>query len=252
MRGMPAAGPLLAGRRGPRDGGLDVDVVALDAYGTLIDFNEPHFIAAMAEVCGQQRLAADAGEVWRRFVRASYQVRSENHRQPVYRRYDEVWAMQFGIVFRQLGLAGDPVSAAAHLKERLAAAPVFPEVPAVMEALRPRYRLALLSNADDDFLLACLERNGLHFDDVVTSERAGAIKPDPAIFRHLTERVGVPPGRVLYAGDGPIPDVLGAARAGMKSAWVNRLGIRRPRGVPRPDIRVRSLSELLPFLVPRG
>jgi len=240
----------LDGRKGAANVPLDVDVVAFDAYGTLIDFTEPHFVATMAEICGDQGLAADAGQVWRAFVRASYQVRAENHRQPVYRRYDEVWAMQFGIVFRQLGLPGDPAAAAAHLKSRLAGAPAFPEVPEVLDALRPHYRLALLSNADDDFLMACLERNGLRFDDIVTSEGAKAIKPDPAIFWHLTDRLGAPPQRVLYAGDGPIPDVLGAARAGLRSAWVNRLGIRRPRGVPKPDLRVRSLTELAGRLAP--
>ncbi len=51
-------------------------------------------------------------------------------------------------------------------------------------------------------------------------------------------------------GDNPVPDVLGPVRAGMKCAWVNRNGLRRPRKVPPPDIRVRSLSELLPILLP--
>jgi hypothetical protein len=38
-------------------------------------------------------------------------------------------------------------------------------------------------------------------------------------------------------------------RAGMKCAWVNRNGMRKPRKIPAPDVRVRSLSELLPLLV---
>jgi len=45
--------------------------------------------------------------------------------------------------------------------------------------------------------------------------------------------------------------VLGPVRAGMKCAWVNRSGARRPRKVPPPNIRVRSLTELLPFLIPK-
>lgn len=226
-----------------------IDVVAFDAYGTLIDFTEPDFVATMAEICGEQGLEADAGEVWRRFVQASYQVRAENHRRPVYRRYDEVWTAQFGLTFRRLGLFGDAQAAAIHLKRKLAQATAFAESHVVLETLRLHYRLALLSNADDDFLLECLSRNGLRFDDIVTSERAGAIKPDPAIFHYLARRLELSPERVLHVGDGAIPDVLGAKRAGMRSAWVNRLGARRPRDVPQPDIRVRSLRELVPRLV---
>ncbi|HEU4758569.1 MAG TPA: HAD family hydrolase, partial [Dehalococcoidia bacterium] len=218
---------------------------------TVINFTEPDFIATMAEICDRQGLQADAADLWRRFLRGAYLLRSENHHDPVYRRYDEAWAIQFEHVFRRLRLPGDAWAAALYLKERLAGAPAFDEAGPVIEALRPHYRLALLSNADDDFLTACLERNGLRFDIVVSSEQAGAIKPNPAIFLHLTERLGLRPEQVLYAGDNPIPDVLGPARAGMKVAWVNRAGLRRPRRVPPPDIRVRSLSELVAILVPR-
>ncbi len=205
----------------------------------------------MAEICDQQGLEADAADLWRRFLRAALHFRSENHDAPVYRRYDEAWAIQFERVFKQLRFAGDAWSAASHLKQRLAGADLFDEANPVLEALRPHYRLALLSNADDDFLNACLDRNSLQFETTVTSEQAQAIKPSAEIFHHLARLLDLPPERILYVGDSPVPDVLGPANAGMKSAWVNRSGIRRSRKVPRPDIRVRSLTELLPYLVSR-
>jgi len=229
---------------------LDVRAIAFDGYGTLFDFTEPDFIAAFAEICARQGLDADAADLWRRFLRAALYFRSENHHAPVYRRYDEAWAVQFERVFKQLGLTGDARAAAAYLRQKLASATAFPEVYPVLAALRPRYRLAVLSNADDDFLTAALARNDLRFDTVVTSEQAGAIKPDPAIFHYLTARLGLSPAEVLYVGDNPIPDVLGPRQAGLMVAWVNRAGMRRPRRVPPPDIRVRDLTSLLPALVP--
>lgn len=231
---------------------MDIQAVAFDGYGTVINFTEPDFIVTMAEICAEQGLDADAAELWRRFLRAALYFRSENHHEPAYRRYDEAWAIQFERVFKQLRLRADQWAAARYFKRKLAEAPAFEEAVPVVEALRPRYRLALLSNADDDFLTECLQRNGLHFDTVVTSEQAGAIKPDPAIFRHLAHRMSLPAEVILYAGDNPVPDVLGPKRAGMPVAWVNRTGVRRPRKVPPPDIRVRSLTELLPRLVPQN
>jgi len=228
-----------------------VVAIAFDGYGTIFNFTEPDFIATMAEICDQQGLDADAADLWRRFLRASRHFRSENHHDPVYRRYDEAWAIQFERVFKRLHLSGDAWAAALHFKQRLADAPAFGEAYAVIEALRPHYRIALLSNADDDFLTACRARNGLEFETVVTSEQAGAVKPDPKIFLHLPPLLRLPPEQVLYVGDNPIPDVLGPARAGMKSAWVNRSGLRKPGNVHYPDVRVRSLSELVPLLVPR-
>lgn len=233
-----------------KSGLANIKAVAFDGYGTLFDFTEPDFIAAFAEICARQGLDADAADVWRRFLRAALHFRSENHHAPVYRRYDEAWAVQFERVFKQIGLTGDAWAAAEFLREKLATAAAFPEVYPVLEALRPRYRLAVLSNADDDFLTAALQRNNLRFDTIVTSEQAGAIKPDPTIFHYLADRLALPPAEILYVGDNPIPDVLGPRQAGLRVAWVNRAGVRRPRRVPPPDIRVRSLSELMPSLVP--
>lgn len=226
-----------------------VRAIAFDGYGTVINFTEPDFIAAMAEICAEQGLDADAADVWRRFLRAAYLLRSENHHEPVYRRYDEAWAIQFERVFKRLRLPGDAWEAARYLKAKLADAPAFEDARPVIEALRPHYSVALLSNADDDFLFACLKRNGLEFETVLTSEQALSIKPNPAIFHDLARRLRLPPEDILYAGDNPVPDVLGPMRAGMKVAWVNRAGFRKPRNVPQPHVRVRSLSELLPLLL---
>lgn len=206
----------------------------------------------MAEICADQRLDADATEVWRRFLRAAYLQRAETHDEPVYHKYQEAWANQFERVFKLLRLPGDPNAASLHLKTCLAAAPAFDDALSAIRALEAHYPIAVLSNADNDFLHDCLDRNGLKFDIVVSSEDAGSIKPHPDIFRFLARKMKVPIGRILYVGDNPIPDVLGPGRAGMKVAWVNRTGMRKPRKVPYPDIRVKSLSELVRILIPTG
>ena len=228
----------------------DVRAVALDAYGTVINFTEPDFIVTMAEICDRQGLEADATEVWKRFLRASYLMRAEHHHDPVYQRYDEAWRRQFERVFKLMKLDGDAWAAAEYFREKLADAPAFEDAHPAIEALKSRYRLALLSNADDDFLTACLRRNKLEFDVILTSEQAGAIKPNRAIFDKLAGMMGLPSEQILYAGDNPIPDVLGPMRAGMVTAWVNRAGMRKPRNIPQPHIRVRSLAELTSVLVP--
>jgi 2-haloalkanoic acid dehalogenase type II len=227
-----------------------VKAVAFDGYGTLFDFTEPDFIATMAEICAQQGIEADAAVLWQRFLKASYLMRSEHHEDPVYKRYDQAWADQFGHVFKHMRVTGDPWAAALHLKSRLAAAPAFADAHGTVEALRAHYLVAVMSNADDDFLHECLERNKFQFETVVSSEQAGAIKPNPAIFGHLAGQLGLNMHEVLYAGDNPIPDVLGPKRAGMPTVWVNRDGFRKPRKVPYPDFRVRSLAEMIPLLVP--
>jgi len=204
----------------------------------------------MAEICADQRLDADAAEVWRRFLRAAYLQRAETHDEPVYHTYQEAWTNQFERVFKLLKLQGDPRAAALHLKKRLAEARAFDDALPAIQALEAHCPIAVLSNADNDFLHACLDRNGLRFRTVISSEDAGAIKPHPNIFRFFARRISVDPQNILYVGDNPIPDILGPSRVGMKVAWVNRNGIRKPRNVPFPDIRVKSLTELVRILIP--
>jgi 2-haloacid dehalogenase len=226
-----------------------IRAVAFDGYGTLIEFTVPHFLTVMEELVQAHGVDADPQALWERFVEAAKAVRGENYHDPVYRRYAEAWALQFERAASDLGFRGDGRLAAAHLKRELSEADIFAEVPAVLAALRDRYRLAVLSNADDDFLFACLARNGLEFETVVTSEMAGAIKPDPAIFHYLAGLLDLPPEQILYVGDWPMPDILGARRAGVPVAWVNRQGHALPPDMPAPDLEVASLTDLLPILV---
>lgn len=225
-----------------------IRAVAFDCYGTIIRFTTPDFIRAMAEVARAQGLEVNPEVLWDRFVKAAFVFRGENVPKPIYRRYDEAWAFQFERAMQDLGLEGNGALATLSLKEKLSQAEAYGEVPEVLEALRNRYRLAVLSNADDDFLHACLARNGLEFDVVVSSEVAQALKPDPAIFAYLAGLLSLERRQILYVGDNPMPDIVGARRAGVPVAWLNRSGHPLPEGIPEPDLRVSSLRDLLAAL----
>ena len=170
-----------------------------------------------------------------------------------YRPYREEWPEHFAICFEELNLRGDPRRAHERLVELISRAPAFPESRHVVQALTSRVSTALLSNADDDFLLPALQRNGLVFPVVVSSESARAYKPHVAIFRELATQVGLPPENILYVGDSRLADVIGAKHAGLQMAWVNRsrtYGWQRPDGEHAydPDYEVAALDELLDIL----
>lgn len=246
-----------AGKHSPRrsNGLSDLSAVAFDAYGTLIAFNDADFVATMARICESQGLVADGAEVWKRFLRSAIAFQKRRRAQNGHHndgishwRYGDTWPVHFTNVFRQLKLDGDPLAATEFLRDTLAKAQAYPDARHVIDSVRKSYPVALLSNADDNFLLPCLEANGLTFDMVITSEQVQSMKPEPAIFQYLADRMETDPASILYVGDSPIADVLGAREAGLKVAWVNRFGLRKPRIAPQPDLRLRSLSDLLPLL----
>lgn len=132
-------------------------------------------------------------------------------------------ALRLEAMKRALGMHGENVElAGAALNVFLEArsnVELYPDVPDALARLANRYRLVALTNGN-----ANIERAGVgqFFISVVTPGSAGMAKPDPRIFVSACAALGVPPFEVLHAGDHPDSDVRGAARAGLRAAWINR------------------------------
>lgn len=88
---------------------------------------------------------------------------------------------------------------------------------------RASARLPLLSTSNGN---ADLQRIGLSefFVAHVSASNVGAAKPDERVFLAACGRLGLEPEQVLHIGDHPVQDILGAARVGMKTVWINRTG----------------------------
>jgi putative hydrolase of the HAD superfamily len=93
---------------------------------------------------------------------------------------------------------------------------LYPDVIDVLEALRPRVDLAVVSNFDGR-LRMILEHLGVSkfFSHVFLSSELGADKPDPLIFRRALKLIGTAPNETLHAGDDPVRDWQGAEAAGL-------------------------------------
>lgn len=93
---------------------------------------------------------------------------------------------------------------------------LYPEVIEVLEALRPRFDLAVVSNFDGR-LRMILEQLGVSqfFSHVFLSSELGADKPDPLIYHRALKLSRRAPGETLHVGDDPVRDWEGAAAAGL-------------------------------------
>lgn len=93
---------------------------------------------------------------------------------------------------------------------------LYPGVRSMLVALRRDYPLGLLSDG-----LATVQRNKIAalglatlVDHVLLSDEYGSAKPDPALFERLEQWFGVPGDRMLYVGDNPHKDFIGARMRG--------------------------------------
>jgi putative hydrolase of the HAD superfamily len=93
---------------------------------------------------------------------------------------------------------------------------LYPDVMEVLEALRPRFELAVISNFDGR-LRMILEQLGVSqfFSQVFLSSELGAEKPDPSIYQRALKLSGLAPNETLHVGDDPVRDWEGAEAAGL-------------------------------------
>lgn len=113
-------------------------------------------------------------------------------------------------------------------------------------------RIGVITNGDVDFQTTKTDAIGLteRVEHLVASGEVGVTKPDARIFHVACERFGVAPADALYVGDRLGTDAIGAARAGLRGVWLDRVGGPEhgrelpPEAVELGVRRIGSLDEL--------
>ena len=100
---------------------------------------------------------------------------------------------------------------------------VYPEVPEVLEQLKPRFQLAVISNFDGR-LRFILQHLGIssYFNYIFISSELGADKPDPEIFRRVLKGMHLDANGVIHVGDDPERDWKAATAAGLSVFRLDR------------------------------
>jgi len=98
----------------------------------------------------------------------------------------------------------------------------FPGVYLLLERLKERYALALVSDAQRCYTEPEIEslNLGWFFEHIFMSSDHGFRKPDPKYFNMALKALGVKPSEAVYVGDNPYRDLLGARKTGMKMVLV--------------------------------
>lgn len=140
--------------------------------------------------------------------------------------------------------------ATAYTEERLRRLQAFDDAHPTLEALRGRYPLGLITNGPAVEQRTVLQQLGLDgfFQAVLVSGELGIYKPRGEIFQRALAQLGCRAAEAIYVGNDPRLDVAGAKGAGMRAAWVNRNDGALPADVPRPDLELKSLKDLLALL----
>jgi len=218
------------------------DVLTFDCYGTLIDW-EAGILAALAPIVAAHGVAPDPDEALRRFGELEPAIEAGE-----YVEYRAVLARVLQGLGAHFGFSpshGEMEAFSASVGNWLP----FPDSGDALRALQSRYRLAVISNVDDDLFAHSARHLGVSFGWVVTAQQVRSYKPGLENFRRAFERIGVPQARILHVAQSRFHDIAPAKRLGLSTVWVNRRGDAPGAGATPPsdaipDLEVRDLAEL--------
>lgn len=139
-----------------------------------------------------------------------------------------------------------------HFEHMADALRLFEDVLEVLDSLKHRFSLAVITNGAYDTQRNSLRLVGIGnlFDAIIISGEVGITKPEASIFTLALHRLDIEPEKAWHVGDSLRADVSGALGAGLTAVWLNRAGVVRKEGDLAPNYEIRSLRELASLLSP--
>ncbi|KGR90813.1 haloacid dehalogenase [Ureibacillus massiliensis 4400831 = CIP 108448 = CCUG 49529] len=131
--------------------------------------------------------------------------------------------------------------------ERKKAPYVYEDTYAVLDELKGKYQLVLLTNGApslQNLKLQITPEIPAYFDHIIISGDFGKGKPDASIFEYMMGKAGIAAEEGIMVGDNLNTDILGSSRVGMQNVWINRENKEKNPNIT-PTYEVTSLTEFL-------
>jgi len=218
------------------------EILTFDCYGTLIDW-ESGILSTLRRILSAHGKRIDDATILKLY--GDFEQRSEQGAFHPYREVLETVVRHFAVELRF-----DPTAEEVRsLPDSLSTWLPWPDTVAALRQIKTRFKLAILSNVDDDLFAQTRPQLGVDFDEVITAQQAQAYKPSLKLFELALSRIQVPAHRVLHVGQSIYHDVIPAQALGLATVWVNRPSARPGVGAvkaaeAKPDLTVSSLAEL--------
>jgi len=219
------------------------DTLTFDCYGTLIDW-ETGILDVLHRILSAHGKTIDDATLLKLY--ADFEQLSENGEFHPYKDVLQSVVRRFGA---ELGFEPSD-DEARSLPDSLASWNPWPDTVDSLRRLKKKFRLAIISNVDDNLFAATRPKLQVEFDEVITAQQARAYKPSLKIFELALSRFGTPRNRILHIGQSIFHDVVPAQKLGLATVWVNRPSARAGVGAvkaadAKADWEISSLSALL-------
>jgi 2-haloacid dehalogenase len=203
------------------------EALTFDCYGTLVDW-ESGILSALEPLREASGRSTRDDQILERFAAAESELEAGE-----YRPYRDILREVTAELVRYLDVSLDP-SMAEVLADSMESWRPFPDTVGALRELGRRYRLAIVSNVDDDLFAFSAKQLEVAFDCVVTSERVKSYKPSHRNFEAVIDRIGIAKEKILHVAQSLYHDIEPANALGMSTVWVNRRKGRTGIGATHP------------------
>ena len=230
---------------------LDFDgfeVVSFDCYGTLIDW-EGGLLPVLKQLLSNREIDFSDDRTLELF--AEFESELENSKND-YIRYREILQKVVQKIGQRVNF--EPTATEINsLVDSLKSWQPFPDTVAALSALKQKYKLAVISNIDDDLFAGTAKHLNVEFDWLITAEKVRSYKPSTRNFEIALETMGIPPEKLLHVAQSVYHDIVPATSMGISTVWVNRRHDKTGFGATmpasgKPDLEVPDLKTLVEII----
>src|SRR5262249_19400550 len=190
-------------------------VLTFDCYGTLIDW-ETGILSTLQPILAAHGVKADPEELLA--LHAQLEPAAE---QGPYAPYREVLMTVLRGLSARLGFAPSAAEQS-RFGQSVGDWPPFADTSAALAMLKRRFRLAIISNVDDDLFARSNAKLGVAFDWIVTAQQVRSYKPSLNNFRQALARIGLPSGEILHVAQSLFHDHVPPKQLGLETVLANR------------------------------
>jgi 2-haloalkanoic acid dehalogenase type II len=227
----------------------DFKVLTFDCYGTLIDW-ESGIIEALKPLCTRlhKPLSRDA------ILAAHARHESAQQEQTPSMRYRDLLAVVHKRLAEEWGVPvpwGECVAYGRSIGDW----PAFADSAPALAYLKKFYKLAILSNVDNESFALSNKRLAVDFDAVYTAQDIGSYKPSIGNFRYMLDKLKtlrVKRSQILHTAESLFHDHAPANKMRLASCWIHRRhaeqgfgATTKPHKRPKCDFRFTSMSEMV-------
>ncbi len=224
---------------------LPFKVLSFDCYGTLIDW-ETGILNALHPLFLKNKLKIKDTHIleWYANTESALQKKS-------YRPYKDILVniiLEMKTAFGITPTDQEKTILVASLANWLP----FLDTVAALKKLKTRFKLAIVTNSDDDLFLQT-QSHLIPFDFVITSQQIKSYKPGSAHFEELLKRTRCSETEILHIAQSLYHDIEPAKARGFYTVWINRRQGKKgcgatPESIAEPDLELPDLKSLTDYI----